>query len=63
MNYQKETYDSLYKTKEFVDLDLPDYKISDGKIIKNKNILVLGVGSGRDVKYLVSNNKVIGLDI
>jgi SAM-dependent methyltransferase len=63
MNYQKETYDILYKTKEFVDLDLPDYKISDGKIIKNKNILVLGVGSGRDVKYLVSNNKVIGLDI
>lgn len=64
MNTQKETYNALYKESQYKDIDLPDYKITNGKILRNKKILILGVGTARDVKYLLKDtgNEVWGVD-
>ena len=61
MNGQQEVYGKLYKTGEF-EFDLPDYKITNNKKIIGKKILVLGVGSGRDVRFLCKENQVWGVD-
>lgn len=60
-NSQKQKYNNIYKMKEFA-FNLPDYKITNNKQVKDKRILVLGVGTGRDVRYLVKNNDVYGID-
>jgi SAM-dependent methyltransferase len=61
MNNQQRKYNELYKETNF-NFDLPDYKITDGGKIYGKKILVLGVGTARDVRYLVKDNNVWGVD-
>lgn len=59
---QKEMYSHLYKQKEYLDVNMPDYKITDGRRIKNKKILILGAGTARDIKYLLGDNEVWAVD-
>ena len=61
-NNQIKTYESLYKRKEFRNLDLSDYKITDGEIIHGKKVLVVGIGTARDIRYLLGKNKIWGID-
>lgn len=61
-NKQKETYDVLYKNKVYEE-SLPDYKIVDNTDISGMQILVVGIGTGRDVTYLIKRNNLLGLDI
>lgn len=60
---QDKIYNSIYKDKKYVDIDLPDYKITDSKSLKGNKILVVGVGTARDTKYLAVANDVHGIDI
>lgn len=60
-SFQKDVYEKIHNRQEYL-MDLPDYKIAGGIGLKNKRILVLGVGTGRDVRYLCKENKVYGLD-
>jgi len=55
-------YKKFYKDRKNF-FNLPDYKITGGKSVKNRKILVVGVGTGRDVWYLANDNEVYGLDI
>jgi SAM-dependent methyltransferase len=42
----------------------PDYKISDGREIRQQRILSIGCGLGRDIAYLCgSGNLVVGVDL
>ncbi len=59
---QKEAYNEEYKKNQYLQ-GLPDYKISDGRLLRGKKILVLGVGTGRDIAYLARKNEIVGLDI
>lgn len=43
--------------------NIPDLKITDYKRVHNKKILALGIGTGRDVSYLIKGNEVYGTDI
>lgn len=61
-NRQQVVYDELYSTSQYEELNLPDYKITDHKKIKNKKILVLGIGTAKDTKHLAGNNEVWGVD-
>lgn len=61
-NVSLKTYDWLYKNEKFRDISIPDYKITDNRKIRNNKILVLGVGSARDLKHLIKNNEVWGID-
>jgi SAM-dependent methyltransferase len=56
-------YNEVYKNKKYTDFELPDFKIIGDKIIKGKKILVIGVGTARDTRFLVKDNDVYGLDI
>ena len=49
--------------KEHRDDSIPDWKITDGKNVKNKKILVVGVGTGRDVSFLAKHNDIYAVDI
>jgi len=55
-------YDEIYKKEEYTKFDIPDYKITDGKEVKNKKILVFGAGTARDIKYLLKDNDVYAVD-
>lgn len=60
--YQKDVYDELYSNKDYEKVSLPDYKITGQENLKDKKILILGIGSARDTKYLAKNNEVWGVD-
>jgi SAM-dependent methyltransferase len=60
---QKEDYDRFFVEDKSLSIELPDYKITGDKKLVDRNILVLGVGTGRDVRYLASKNEVWGVDI
>lgn len=62
LDEQKEMYEKLYKQEEYLEPDIPDYKITDGSNIKNKKILVLGAGTARDIKYLIGSNEIWAVD-
>lgn len=59
---QIEKYDDVYKKDIYSDFDLPDYKIVGEKVVEHKNILTLGGGTGRDIRYLLKNNKVYAVE-
>lgn len=61
--YDKQTkvYQKIYHDQEY-DFDMPDLKITNGKIVMGKKILVLGMGTCRDTRYLSKENKVWGID-
>jgi len=59
---QEDVYNNLYKRREYLDIDLPDFKITDREKVVGKKILILGVGTGRDVKYLARTNQILGVD-
>jgi SAM-dependent methyltransferase len=64
MDFQETKYNEIYSEDSAkFDIDLPDNKITDGLVPKNKKILVLGVGTARDVRYLIRDNEVWGVDI
>jgi len=58
---QKDLYGDLYQTEKYRS-KLSDHKILAGNQFKNKKVLVLGIGTGRDVWDLAKDNSVIGLD-
>ncbi|OGM13512.1 hypothetical protein A3A76_03705 [Candidatus Woesebacteria bacterium RIFCSPLOWO2_01_FULL_39_23] len=62
MNNQERFYNDIYTHKVYHDLDLPDFKITKGKSIVGKKILIFGIGTARDVKFLLGNNEVWGTD-
>jgi SAM-dependent methyltransferase len=59
---QKEIYEKLYKQEVYLGITIPDYKITNGRHIKNKKILVLGAGTARDTKFLAGENDVYAID-
>lgn len=61
MNNQRGVYNDIYTETEY-DFELPDYKITGGKSLKDKKILILGVGTGRDTRFLSKANDVYGID-
>ena len=62
MDKQRSVYSLLYKRFEYMDISIPDYKITGYKIIKNKKILIVGIGTARDTKFLFKDNDVWGVD-
>jgi len=58
---QNHFFDNYFK--QHVKDEIPDYKITNYKNIKNKKILVVGLGMGRDVAYLAKQNEVHGIDV
>jgi SAM-dependent methyltransferase len=60
---QEEKYDKWYETKEYTDYIVADSKITNGKEVKNKKILLLGAGTARDVRFLIDSNEVYAIDI
>ncbi len=59
---QEKGYDNLYKQDVYLTPDIPDYKITQGRKVKNKKILVLGAGTARDIKYLLGDNDIWAVD-
>ena len=59
---QEAVYDRLYKQEGYLIPDIPDYKITGGRELKNKKILVLGAGLARDIKYLIGQNEIWAVD-
>ena len=49
--------------REHRDDSIPDWKITNSKNVKNKKILIVGVGMGRDVLFLAKHNDVYAVDI
>lgn len=62
IDQKQQKFFSDYYNKENSE-NYPDYRISDYKQIRDKKILVVGVGMGRDVEFLVKGNDVYGIDI
>jgi 2-polyprenyl-3-methyl-5-hydroxy-6-metoxy-1,4-benzoquinol methylase len=61
--YYQEKYAKKQFPKEYKAIGAPDLKISDGKRVFGKQILVIGCNTGADVAYLTRDNYVKGLDI
>ncbi len=59
---QIDKYDEVYKKSEYTELEVPDYKITNGINVSGKNIFVVGAGTARDVKFLIPKNKVVAAD-
>lgn len=59
---QKEKYDRIYKNDVYTDINIPDLKITNNKVISGKRILILGAGTARDTKFLIKNNTVYAVD-
>jgi ubiquinone/menaquinone biosynthesis C-methylase UbiE len=59
--HQKKIYKNLYKQDQYL-VDLPDKKITDGNYFKNKKILSIGAGTGRDIWYLAKDNQITAID-
>ena len=59
---QKDSYEKLYLRKEYKSLNMPDYKIVDQRETVGKKIAVLGAGTARDIRYLINENDVWGID-
>lgn len=59
---QIDKYDEIYKKEEYTQFDIPDFKITGGKEIKNKKVLVFGAGTARDIKFLIKDNDVYAVD-
>jgi len=60
---QEEKYDEWYKEKEYNEFVVYDPKITNGKEIIKKRILLLGAGTARDVRFLIKSNDVYAIDI
>ena len=58
---QREKYNDVYRENEYK-FDVPDLKITDGKDLTGKKILILGAGTARDVRYLLKGNDVSAVD-
>ena len=61
-NNQHLFFEDYYKTSAGK-RDIPDFKITDYKNVSGKQILSIGVGTGRDTSYLANKNTVHGVDV
>ncbi len=59
--YYNQAYDELERHVD--ERGLPDWKITDYKLVRDKKILSVGCGIGLDVWHLTRKNDVYGLDI